>query len=58
MKNKILTIQPNTHSSQSKNCWLFVQIRTTAFYFWRFWRMDNTDGGWHIEIATPKYGKC
>jgi len=54
MKNKILTVQPNTHSSQSKNCWLFIQLRTTAFYFWRFWRMDNTDNAWRIEIATPQ----
>jgi len=55
MKNKIVTITQNVESSQSKNCWLFIQIKTTAIYFWRFWSMDNEDTAWRIEIATPKY---
>lgn len=53
MDTKLLSIHGKVESSQSKNCWLYVQIGTTAFYFWRPWRMDNTDTAWRIEICVP-----
>lgn len=50
---KLITIKPNTEFSQSKNCWLFIQVRSVAVYLWRFWRMDNTDTCPRIELWTP-----
>lgn len=48
----MLTIKRNTLHSQSKNCWLYLQIGTVAFYFWRWWRRDNSDTAWRVELFT------
>jgi hypothetical protein len=50
--NKYITISKNVASSQSKNCWLFIQLGTTAIHFWRWWRMDNTDTAWRLDFGS------
>lgn len=64
---RFITVKREILSSQSKNCWLYVQIGTTAIYFWCFWNawhglrywrertfLKNTEGtGWRIELNIP-----
>lgn len=69
--NRFITVQRNVYSSQSKNCWLYIQVGTTAFYLWCFWNRwwglrywrettakHNTEGtGWRIELFAPSQSK-
>jgi hypothetical protein len=64
INNRFITIERGVDSSQSKNCWFYLQIGSTAFYFWCFWNRwwglrywsetsfkHNSEGtGWRLEI--------
>ncbi len=52
-ESSLFSIESHVESSQSKNCWLYVQLRHTAFYLWRFWNRDNEDRAWRIVIRNP-----
>lgn len=55
-ETKAVTLCTRTLSSQSKNCWLFIHVGAWAFWFWRFWRMDNKDGGVRFDYFS--LGRC
>lgn len=50
---KFFNIRRNCYSSQSKGCWLFVQVGYTCFYFGKR-KNPNKKQGLQIELFTPR----
>lgn len=53
MHTRLLSVNTGVYFSQSKNCWLYIQIGETAFFFWKWFGEKDTDDAIRIEICTP-----